>query len=563
MSDVEKLFRHTDNVFTVFVVEQRFVVNKGWEYFRSYQNTKNFFDSDEKVRKRFRKIIEVMEKGVAPVANLIGMFAMPIRTLSIAEIITSLSKLFSVTERQVAGPEVMDPIILQEGDVTKKTITKLIHLHKDSIIRPSIIILLKDNDFERAKKILAECPHGINIKMIRNSGEEEVHKVINCGAEDIDSFISSFAEQCYSTCSKTKKEILLNTAWSENTIVSEFAPQLLKIRTNLLFDEKEEIRNDLNVLVDELISKGQNLSERDERLIQSLVFTAKLYRVFCNDSGSSDIIEAERLATSLNNELLLAQVYRYAYFLPNCTEERRRELYEAGHAIFRRNGMEDHAIYCTNNKLIRQFYSEKIFPEEFRAMQVEAVNNVPGLVAMSHIYNNVGVAYLYCGQASVAIDFFNKGLDYALYQDRIVQNLAIESNKMIAECYSYATIDENRLRLLMRRIFDGMGIEKMPFLSADYVLNILSVANKQNPRLGDELINTFPVKKLINASFARNYMGSAERLLQIRYLALKFPQFQALVDSCSIPNIKVAAEGRRAEFIAQYGLSPFDFATWL
>jgi hypothetical protein len=185
------------------------------------------------------------------------------------------------------------------------------------------------------------------------------------------------------------------------------------------------------------------------------------------------------------------------------------------------------------------------------------------MVAMSHIYNNVGVAYLYCGQSSIAIDFFDKGLNYAMFQDRIVQNLAIESNKLIAECYSYVTIDENRLRHLMRRIFDGMGIDKMPFLSADFVLNILAIAYKQNHNFGNELTRTFPVKKLINKSFAKNYMGSAERTLQLQYIAKRFSDFQSILDDCKIPKPVSSVFGKRSEFILQYGLSPFDFAAWL
>lgn len=563
MKDIETIFRPDDNTFTVFVVEQRFAVNRGAEYFRSFRNTTSFFDSDAKIEKRFRRIISTIEKGVVPVSSLINVFSSPIGAMSIGEAITSLCKLFTVTEHQAAGPEVIDPIILQEGSVTKKALTKLVHLHKDSILRPSIIILLKDNDFERAKSILSECPHGINIKMVRNSGEEEIHKVINCGSDNIDSFISSFAEQCYSTCSKTRREVLLNSTWSENPTISKYSPQLFKIRTNLIFDEKDEIRNDLDLLIGEITQNQENVKSDDEKLFRSLEFTAKMFRVFCNDIGGTDIIDAERLAKSLENELLFAQLYRYAYFLPNCSENRKKELFDEGCAIFRKNGMEDQYIYCLNNKLIQQFYTDTVTAEEFRAMQIEAVNNVPGMVAMSHIFNNVGVAYLYCGQSDSAIEFFTKGLDYAKYQGRLVQKLAIESNMIIAECYSYSTVAENRLKLLMRRIFDGMGLEKLPFLSADYVLNILAVSYKQSPLLAEELIHSFPIKKLIDSSFRGNYMGVAERVLQMQCLASHFSGFRVIMDNCAIPKLTIQAKGKRATFISQYGLSPFDFATWL
>ena len=57
-------------------------------------------------------------------------------------------------EFQAAGPDVIDPIIIQEGKVSYKKIVHFITLHRESIIRPSIIILLKDNDFGRVKKEL-------------------------------------------------------------------------------------------------------------------------------------------------------------------------------------------------------------------------------------------------------------------------------------------------------------------------------------------------------------------------------------------------------------------------
>jgi hypothetical protein len=481
--------------------------------------------------------------------------------MSIPDTITSLCKLFTVHEHQTAGPDVIDPIILQEGKITKRALSRLISLNKDSILRPSIIILLKDNDFERAKTLLSECPDGINIKMIRNSGEEEIYKVINCGAENVDSFINSFAEQCYSTCSKTKKEILLNPEWSDNSIIAKYSPMIFKFRTNLLFDQKEEIRNDLSDLI-ENISILEYKSEKDEKIIQSISCVAKLFRVFCNDFGGQDIIDAEKLAKTLNNEVLLAQIYRYAEFLPGCSKERKEELYKQGYSIFKKNNMEDHAIYCKNNMLVHQFYADAVSPEEFRQLQEEAVNNVPGMVGLSHIYNNVGVAYLYCGHSTTAIEFFNKGLDYARYQDRIVQNLALESNKMIAESYSFNNIDENRIRFLLRRVMDGMGINKLPFLAADYALNILAVAYRQNARLGEELINTFPIEALVNKSFYVNKMGSGERLLQMKFLASHFESFQ-LLKTCKIPNQLTVPQGKRKNFILHYGLSPFDFNTWL
>lgn len=438
----------------------------------------------------------------------------------------------------------------------------MVSLNKDSILRPTIILLLKDNNFKRAMELLSECPDGINIKMIRNSGKEEKCKVVNCGADNIVSFIDSFAKQCYSTCSNTPCNLLLNSEWNENFIVKKYAPMVFKFRSNLLFDQKEEIADQLSTFTNEIINLHSENSD-DEQIIRSFECVLRLFRVFCNDFGGNDILEAQKIATKLNHELLLAQVYRYAEFLPNCSMQDRIALYDKGYSIFKRNTMEDNAIYCKNNMLIEQFYTNNIHAEEFREMQIEAVNNVPGMVALSHIYNNVGVAYLYCGQAETAIDFFIRGLEYARNNDRIVQNLAIESNKMLAENYSFTTIDDNKIRLLMRRIFDGMGMTKLSFLAADYVLNVLTVALKQNRHLGKELIATYPIQKLINKSFRTSFMNAGERYLQVQYLCTHFNEECSSFTECKFPDRLNVSSGKRAEFIINYGLNPFDFEIWL
>lgn len=561
MLDVEKIFFNGSNVFTIFVFEQRFVVGRGHEYLNKFVNTKHFFDSERKAKQFYTKIVDKIQGSVTHVADSVSSIITGDYVASIAEIITALCKLFTVTEHQAAGPHVVDPIIIQEGKVTKRSLNKIINIHKDSILRPAIIILLKDNDFERAKELLSECPNGINVKMIRNSGEEITYKVINCGADDVNSFIEAYSEQCYSTCSNTKLEILTGTNWVSNPIVSEFSPLLFRYRSSLLMDQKEDILPHLNKTIYD-ITQHYTGTEKDSILLKNMECVARMYRVFCNDSGGTDILKARELAASLNNEILLAQVYKCADLIPKCSQTEKMSLYEKAYEIFKRNSMEDHAIYTKNNMLIEQFYTNRISAEEFRDLSVEAINNVPGMVGLTHIFNNVGVAYLYCGRPAEAIEIFNRGLEYAKYQSRIVQNLALESNKLVAESYSFCKIDENRIRLLLRQLFDSMGVN-LPFLSADYLLNILAVAYRQDASFGQELINTFPVENLINASFSKNLLCASYRVLQMQYLSAIYREKFPLLSTCSIPKITDIATGKRKEFILKYGYNLFDFSTWM
>lgn len=562
MTDIEKLFTQADNTFTIFVVEQRFVVGRGHEYFHSYINTSNLIDSDEQIKERFSKAIETISKNVAPVEKLIKLFTAGFTHLNIAEIITSLCKLYTVHEHQLVGPNIIDPIILQEGKITKKALSHLVSLNKDSILRPTIIILLKDNNFERVKGLLSECPNGINIKMIWNSGKEEIYKVVNCGAQDVTSFMNLFSIQCYSTCSHTKKELLLNHEWAEDSIIKKYSPMLLKFRTNLLLDQKDDIRPELTELITK-INSISNVNDKDEKIIRTFECISKLFRVFCNDRGGQDILDAYKIAKDLNHEILLAHIYRYAEFLPNCSTQEKIELYDIGYQIFQKYSMEDHAIYCKNNKLVEQFYTDYVRTDEFKDMQVEAINNVPGMVGLSHIYNNVGVAYLYNAQVDNAIEYFDKGLEYARNQDRIVQNLALESNKMIAESYSYCNVGENRIRFLMHRIFDGLGLKRLPFLAADYALNVLAVAYRQNVTFAEELINTFPLDILMQKSYDTSNINAGERLLQMQYLDIHYGIHFPLLSKCRIPTNLNSTGGKRKDFILCHGLNPFDFETWL
>lgn len=560
MNDIAKLFQFDSNVFTIFVVEQRFVVGKGHDYFNQYINTPNFFDSEEKTKKFYARILNTVGKTITPISDIIAKIITGNYASSLTEIVSSLFKIFSVTEHQAAGPDIIDPIIIQEGKVTKKTLSKIINIHKESILRPSIIILLKDNDFERAKALLSECPDGINVKMIRNSGEEILYKVINCGADNIDSFISSFSEQCYSTCSKTRREILLNNDWNQNEVVSKFSPVLFQYRSKMLLDQKEEVSSDLSNTISEITRFKAN-SSNDHYIAQNIECAARLYRIFCDDRGGQDILVANELSKSLNNEILNAQIYKCADFLPDCSYDEKMSLYKEGYRIFKRNNMDDQAIYCKNNMLIEQFYSDKVYPSEFNDLLSEAVNNVPGMVGLTHIFNNVGVAYLYSGQSDIAIDIFNKGIDHAVYQNRLLQKLALESNKMIAESYSFSIIEKKRIRLFFRQLFDGMGTNRLPFLTADFALNVLSVSLRQNDHIAEEIINDFPIVELVNNSF-NNSMCVSERILLLQYITAKYSSVN-LMNLCNIPKINIEAFGKRKEFILRYGFNPFEFSTWM
>lgn len=560
LESVTDFFKENNESFTIYVVEQRFVVGRGADYFRSFKGKENYIDTNNLMKNRLTRIIETINKHIPNTAELIKHCFVKLSPMGIIDIISSLSKLFSVNEHQAAGPEVIDPIIIQEGNILPKYINQIISLHKSSILRPVIIILLKDNDFDRAKNLLSGCPHNTNIKMIRNSGKTEIYKVINCGANSPDEFLDAFAHHCFSTCSNTRRDIICNEEWAENSIVKQYSPAILQMRTNLLFKDKTLIRTDLDNLVTK-VSGAIGDSNYDNTLLRSFECIVRLFRVFCNDGGYQDIQKAYNIAKNLDNEILLAHVYRCSYFLEQFSFSDRIKMMEVGHDIFSQNGMEDHAIYCKNNALVRQFDLDSVSITDFLSLQEEAIYNVPGLVGMSHILNNVGAAHLMNGYPEDAIDFFEKGLDYAYRPERCIQKAALLTNRLIAKSYCFFTIEEDEIFKVMNLIFDNKELLNLPFLSARYALNTISVAFKYNTDLGKELLNLYPVGKLICQSLLNNKLGSGQLLLQIDILKNKYREFK-ISESIRQPEHVLDVTGMRKQFIMKNGYNPALFSTW-
>ena len=562
MEDIRLFFKEDISQFTIYVVEQKFAIGRGLEYFKSFKGKSNHIDTDALAQKRIYKIYSWIDKRIPIIADLIKTVFNEFSPSGLADLVVALNKLSGTQIHQAAGPEVIDPIIIQEGKIIKKYITQLINLHKNSFLTPTIIILLKDNDFDRAKELLCECPNGMRVKFIRNTGASELYKIINTGADDINSFINFFAEQCFSTCSQTKHDILLNKEWSENSIVKLYTPRLLKYRANLLCDDKDEIKSYLNDYIVQL-EKMDSLSEIDNTLRKNFLCIAKLYRVFCNDSGSTDMYDALMIAQELNNQLLLAYVYKYAYFFGNKSISEQSQLLEEAYNIFMRNNMVDNAVYCKNNMLVRQFDDGAIRAKEFSEMLGEAIGGVPGLVGMSHIYNNTGLAYMMSAQPDYALELFDKGLEYSKSVDRKVQYFAILCNKLITEVYYGKYIEFSDLKNTFTKIFDGMvRNNQLPFISARYIMNLLIIALKENKNWGKELIQQYDIIGLINDGFANNTLGNGQLIMQLDYIEQKLPECN-IKNQCHTPTMFIKPTGRRKEFIERTGLNPFYFFTWL
>ncbi|MCD8194531.1 MAG: hypothetical protein LUD74_08315, partial [Tannerellaceae bacterium] len=218
-----------------------------------------------------------------------------------------------------------------------------------------------------------------------------------------------------------------------------------------------------------------------------------------------------------------------------------------------------HAIYCLNNHLVHDFYTDSINVRAFRDMQEEAIFNIPGLVGMSIIYNNTGVAHLYTGDPEEAIIYFEKGLDYA--KDRIVQKLGLMGNRLIAKDYCCMSIEEGEIRKTLKYIFDNCGTEKFPFIMGSIVMNILVITMKQHPFLLRDLMQSYPIEKLFRNALAPGLLGSGTFALQIAIVQAKYKDLK--IDIGHPTQLLPSASGMRSTFLHNNCYNPTIFNAWL
>lgn len=555
--NILELFHEEQNNFTIFVVEIQFATGRGLEYFKKFKGKENYVNSNFLAESMLQRIVRYITRKIPKLADLIDV-SFATEKVNISHVISALCKLFSVNTHQAAGPKVIDPIIIEEQHVSRRLIAQLVELHKESILRPAIIILLRDNDFNRAKEVLKECPNGLNVKLIRNSGDTEVYKIINQGASSVHDFIDLYAHQCFGTCSKTSRKILLADEWANSNIINHFAPSILQIKSNLLYDEKECVKGSISDLLSD-IENYQNIGLDDEVLIESFACMLKLFKVYSEDCAGKDLNDAHELAEDLGNEILLAHVYRYADLFRNLNRAQKVAMLEKGQELFLKNGIADHALYCDNNMLIQQFYSDSIALRSFKRMQQEAQYNVPGLVGMSIIYNNVGVAYLYSGMIDQAVFYFQKGLDYS--RERIVQRLGLKSNLLIAKHYAFMELSEQDILSFVREVFDLLGTDRFPFISANYIANAITISASMSRDLLHAVLYDFSSLKVLQTALKNNQLGSGSLSEQICVTAAKYGISELY--SLKLPQYKSSLSGIRRRFIQNHALNPVIFNAWL
>jgi hypothetical protein len=99
----------------------------------------------------------------------------------------------------------------------------------------------------------------------------------------------------------------------------------------------------------------------------------------------------------------------------------------------------------------------------------------------------------------------------------------------------------------------------MAFLSANYILNILTIALKQKG-LFTELVNSLPLNELLTNALSPDKLGSASLSFQIQRISSIYKEFYLPIE---LPLKPIKPEGIRGRYIATTGINPSIYNAWL
>ncbi len=559
---IKNLLDQPQDTFSVTVVTNHFYIATGREYFKSIKNKQCHICNNVDAIAFLEPIIQWISKNIPDISKLFDSLLNGGK-MNLANAISVLSKLFSPETHTAVGPNIIDPIIIYEANVSVKQIEKIVSLHKNCFFKPLIIIVLRDNDIERAKKILSNCPNNIIVRLIGNNCRCEDYRIINTGADNIDDFIDAYSRQSFSTCSNTKKNIIFNSKYMDNPILNDLTAPILKVRSDFLEDKKDYMVKEqidsifLRILSFELETSSNS---NDHKLLQCFKCMALLFNIYCTDKGNG-LNEAFNLATQLDNDILKAHVYRFSHY-SNVSMNEKENLYAQAIDIFRKNQISDHAAYCENNKLVLSYYTDHVSSKTFNELLIRAQEEVPGLVGMPIIASNTGTAYLYNANFEQAIDIYNKYIPVAV--DQKSQQFGMKCNKEIARALNNDKVDEETLLRLKNSILYSFGDSNIPFITANLLANLVGIAVLQKqmnviPEILDNNTRTIFHKALFDYK-----LGTGSLVYQLNVLNKKSNNCYPIDEICQhLPKSTSVIQGKRKAFIETWGLNPTIHNAWL
>ena len=90
--DVLQFFKEKQEGFTVYVVERKFAVIRGNEFFKSYNGSKHYIRNEAEMKRTINRVLDYVQKSIPNIFELIGLAAKYPQKADISELLNVLLK---------------------------------------------------------------------------------------------------------------------------------------------------------------------------------------------------------------------------------------------------------------------------------------------------------------------------------------------------------------------------------------------------------------------------------------------------------------------------------------
>jgi tetratricopeptide (TPR) repeat protein len=299
---------------------------------------------------------------------------------------------------------------------------------------------------------------------------------------------------------------------------------------------------DANSLRSKLLDATSSPSRRMDSVVQYTLAFVNLWLLYCTERDPGLLKQAHGISESLKDSMLEAHVLRLSSMFKKDATNYRAQLDRAA-SIFTENESPDYAMFCLNNKLVANFYTNDNTVDDYHLIIEGILPLIPTIRGAEIIYNNAGIAHLIDNRLESAIDLFQKGL--ALNSQIPVVRLGLLINKAIAHFLSGDDVG-NDVRVALN--FASRRVDQnYEYQLANAIFNSIAMVDR-----GSDVWS-----ELIEKAKALNLFQKVET----------FDDTTSLFDPLSKAGLYGGRlqqhPGKRGTFISRFGLIPMIYHTWL
>ncbi len=514
------------------------------EFFEQNLSRLRHFDSEKELSKELGRVREM--NGSTPFERVRYAIGKVFGGISIGpeEYQTTISIAGNHSRFAVRDDSLHQVVRISENEIQPHTLGKYFDAYTalPEEQRPVFIIETHDDD-SRIESRISRVSEEFNFIRFHPDKVLEKHIVERLPSATMGELVGQYSENSFSAASRLSVHQLESSIILDRSLHEELATRLIHVRSIANERGKFATLESARALSKRLEGvASEPLSDSQQRIALASKVLANLWMLYCNE-GPRDLFDnAMAIATSLDDELMQAHCAR----LINTVEAHgplTDQLLHRAAKTFHEHELFDFSNFCLNNAYVGKFYTDEKVASSFADVTLASAQSIDGFLGRAIMINNVGVAYLIEGDIPRAFDWFSRVLKEP---SAPLHALSAEVNRAIAMYVDGDNLSGQQLVKLARKTVRQVD-PSYRYQIANLLLN-LSVLSRDQQDASEEVF-----KIASDAGVFQDPIVTSGRST-LGLLAAHAHGHAPIAET---------GAGRRAAFIAKYGLVPIFHHAWL